>query len=66
MVAVEVDGWAWHSDPARFGRDRHRQNELVLGGWKVLRFTWHDLTHRPTKVIADIRAALDDRHLGRK
>lgn len=58
MVAVEVDGWAWHSDTVRFHRDRQRQNTLVLGGWTVLRFTWQDLTQRPDGVIADIRAAV--------
>jgi very-short-patch-repair endonuclease len=57
-VAVEVDGWAWHTDPERFRRDRQRQNALVLAGWTVLRFTWHDLTHRPTEMIAEVRAAL--------
>jgi very-short-patch-repair endonuclease len=57
-LAIEVDGWAFHSDPIRFRRDRHRQNDLVLRGWTVLRFTWHDLTHRPAVVINDIRTAL--------
>lgn len=40
-LAVEVDGWAWHSDVDRFAHDRRRQNALVLAGWTVLRFTWH-------------------------
>lgn len=57
-VAVEVDGWAHHSDAERFRHDRRRQNELVLAGWTVLRFTWDDLTHRPTAVLAAIHAAL--------
>jgi very-short-patch-repair endonuclease len=57
-VAIEVDGWAWHSDPARLRRDRRRQNSLVLSGWTVLRFTWYDLTQRPEVVIADILTAL--------
>lgn len=57
-IAIEVDGWAWHSDVARFRHDRQRQNALVLAGWTVLRFTWHDLTQRPATVIAEIRAAL--------
>jgi very-short-patch-repair endonuclease len=57
-LAVEVDGWAFHSDSIRFRHDPHRQNNLVLRGWTVLRFTWHDLTHRPAVVINDIRAAL--------
>jgi very-short-patch-repair endonuclease len=55
-VAIEVDGWAWHSDAGTFRRDRRRQNAVVLAGWTVLRFTWHDLTHSPDQVIAEIIA----------
>ncbi len=47
MVAVEVDGWAWHSGVQEFRADRRRQNALVLAGWTVLRFSWHDLMRRP-------------------
>jgi hypothetical protein len=57
-LVVELDGWAFHSDPARFQRDRTRQNRLVTAGWTVLRFTWADLHDRPEAVIATIRAAL--------
>ncbi len=58
-VAIEVDGWAWHSTADRFATDRRRQNAVVLAGWTVLRFTWHDLTSRPDAVIAEIRRALN-------
>lgn len=58
LLAIEVDGWAWHSDVDRFVRDRRRQNALLLAGWTVLRFTWHDLTCRPHAVLGQIRAAL--------
>ena len=57
-IAIEIDGWAWHSDVERFRHDRRRQNVLVLAGWTVLRFTWHDLTGRPDTVLAQIRAAV--------
>lgn len=60
-VAVEVDGWAWHSDARAFRNDRQRQNSLVLAGWTVLRFTWHDLSQRPERVITEIQAALSAR-----
>ncbi|MHA6796593.1 DUF559 domain-containing protein [Pseudonocardia bannensis] len=53
-VAIEVDGWAWHMDTERAGRDRRRQNALVRQGWTVLRYTWHDLTGRPRTVLAEI------------
>lgn len=57
-VAVEVDGWAWHVDVARFRGDRHEGNALVQAGWIVLRFTRHDLINRPHRVLAEIRAAV--------
>ncbi|MEP7020304.1 MAG: type IV toxin-antitoxin system AbiEi family antitoxin domain-containing protein [Pseudonocardiales bacterium] len=54
-IAIEVDGMAYHVDVDRFRRDRWRQNDLVSLGWKVLRFTWADLTDRPGYVLARIR-----------
>ena len=57
-VAIEIDGWAFHTDVDRFQRDRHRQNALQALGWTVLRFTWADLTTRPDYVVATIRAQL--------
>ncbi len=57
-LIVEVDGWAWHSTPDRFVRDRQRQNELIQAGWQVLRFTWFDLTERMVAVLDQIRTML--------
>lgn len=57
-LAIEVDGWAWHTGADRFRNDRHKGNALVRAGWRVLRFTWHDLTNRPGYVHAEILAAL--------
>jgi very-short-patch-repair endonuclease len=57
-LAIEVDGWAYHSDVERFRADRSKGNALVRAGWKLLRFTWHDLINRPRYVVAEIRAAL--------
>lgn len=58
LLALEVDGRAWHSAGDRFQRDRTRQNALVAGGWTVLRFTWDDLTERPDTVISTVRETL--------
>ncbi|GAA1480921.1 type IV toxin-antitoxin system AbiEi family antitoxin domain-containing protein [Gordonia sinesedis] len=57
-VAIEIDGFAFHSDAVAFQHDRRRQNDLVAAGWTVLRFTWHDLVDRPAYVITRIRAAV--------
>lgn len=58
MLAIEFDGWAWHSDVDRFRNDRRKGNALVAAGWTVLRFTWADLTQRPGHVVRQIRDAL--------
>jgi very-short-patch-repair endonuclease len=57
-VAIEVDGWAFHSDAEVFVGDRKRQNNIALLGWTVLRFTWLDLTEYPQRVIAEIEHAI--------
>ena len=57
-LAIEVDGYAYHSDDVAFQRDRTRQNALIAAGWQVLRFTWSDIVERPNHVIAQIRALL--------
>lgn len=62
-LALEVDGWAFHSDVDRFISDRRRQNMLVGLGWTVLRFTWVDLTQRPDLVARTIRQVLDSGEL---
>lgn len=60
-VAIEIDGWAFHSDHHAFQNDRARQNKLALGGWQVLRFTWLDITRHPERVLGQIRAAISAR-----
>lgn len=57
-VAVEVDGYRAHSSWDAFSGDRRRQNDLVLAGWTVQRFTWDDVRYRPAQVASAIRAAL--------
>jgi very-short-patch-repair endonuclease len=60
-VAIEIDGWAFHSDQAAFQNNRARQNRLALQGWQVLRFTWLDLTQSPERVLSQVRAATSAR-----
>lgn len=60
-IAIETDGWAFHSDQEDFQNDRVKQNELALLGWQVLRFTWLDLTEYPQRVVAEIGLAIQSR-----
>lgn len=58
-VAIEGDGFAFHSDREVFEHDRRRQNALVLAGWVVLRFTWRQIVREPAFVVEQVRSALD-------
>jgi very-short-patch-repair endonuclease len=53
-IAIELDGRAFHSDAEAFERDRERQNQLVLRGWTVLRFTWKQLLDEPGRIVQTV------------
>lgn len=55
-IAIELDGRI-HLDPDVYERDLPRQNDLILEGWTVLRFTWRRLQERPESIVAEVRAA---------
>lgn len=57
-LVVEADGFAFHSDRAAYRADRRRLNELERLGWRVLRFSWEDVTERPDTVVALVRECL--------
>ncbi|WP_161606193.1 DUF559 domain-containing protein [Microlunatus speluncae] len=57
-VVVEIDGRG-HADPQQFAWDRIRQNDLVLDGWLVLRFTWSMITETPEAVVVAVIKALE-------
>jgi hypothetical protein len=57
-LVVEADGFEHHSDREDYRRDRQRLNQLVSLGWRVLRFSWEDVVHRPAYVVALVRTCL--------
>ena len=57
-VIVECDGRRWHTTMEAFESDRRRDNLAQLNGWRVLRFTWSDLTETPARVLYQIAQAL--------
>ena len=59
-LVVEFDGG---NHRERLVGDDRRQNELVNGGFTVLRFTSADLRNRPEIVVAQVRGALDSARL---
>jgi very-short-patch-repair endonuclease len=49
-LIVETDGRGTHATPYAFERDRHRDLELTLAGWQVIRITWRQLTEEPERI----------------
>jgi hypothetical protein len=56
-IAIELDG-AVHLRSDVRERDLPRQNDLVLEGWVVLRFTWQRFADRPDRLVAEVREAI--------
>jgi very-short-patch-repair endonuclease len=57
-VLLEADGYAWHSTPEAFERDRARLSALTARGYRVLQWTWLALQQRPEHLVAELRRAL--------
>jgi very-short-patch-repair endonuclease len=56
-IAIECDGDVHLRSDVR-ERDLPRQNDLVLSGWTVLRFSRARVWTRPESIVAEVRAAL--------
>jgi very-short-patch-repair endonuclease len=67
-LIVEVDGYAYHRSPSSFEADRERDATLTAAGWRVLRFTWAQVTRRPGWVARAVFSALsvDAAHADRR
>jgi very-short-patch-repair endonuclease len=57
-LAVETDGYAYHSTPSAFAADRLRDQHLTLAGYTVLRFTHQQVTRTPEAVANRLRRVL--------
>ncbi len=57
-LAIEWDSRRWHTQAEAFERDRYRDREAVVHGWRVLRFTWDDVQTRPEHVLETLWAVL--------
>ena len=54
-LIVETDGFNVHRTRAAFTRDRRRDRCLSLAGWRVIRFTWQEVTNEPRHVTEVVR-----------
>jgi hypothetical protein len=57
-LVVELDSWEHHGDRAAFERDRARDPELLLAGYRTIRITHRRLDHEARQIAEQIRALL--------
>lgn len=57
-LVVELDGRRFHSTARDFERDRIKDADLVLAGYRVLRITWQRLRDHPGAELARLRHLL--------
>jgi very-short-patch-repair endonuclease len=56
-LAIEVDGYRWHSGRAGWEHDLERRNKLTAIGWRVIHVTSSDLEHRFDNIVRVIAEA---------
>lgn len=57
-LIAETDGAATHLTPTAFEADRRRDAHLQTAGYRVLRFTWRQVTEWPRETAAILGSAL--------
>jgi very-short-patch-repair endonuclease len=57
-LIAETDGWRYHRGRQAAEDDQRRQRALERLGFRVLRFTYRQVTQEPTQVASAIRKAL--------
>jgi predicted transcriptional regulator of viral defense system len=54
-LAIETDGNETHGTRQAFERDRLRDQQLAVAGFRVVRFTWRQVEDEPDRVAATVR-----------
>lgn len=63
-LAIQIDGFAFHSSPADRRRDLRQDARLILRGYTVLRFDYVQILFEPAYVVDAVRLAMaQGRHL---
>jgi very-short-patch-repair endonuclease len=64
VLAVEIDGYAFHHDRSAFEADRRRDADLAAHGIQAIRITWRQITDEPEASLVRLVQALAERARG--
>lgn len=59
-LVLECNSKRWHDDPADYVDYNDKASIPGKLGWTIIFITWDEVMKRPDKLVADIRAALQD------
>jgi hypothetical protein len=57
-LIVELDGHRTHDRPAAIENDRRREMRLRRAGFRIIRYTWNQVTRSPELLVAELRSEL--------
>ena len=57
-VAIEAEGYRWHSGRLKWEHDLARRNAITARGWRLIHVTWADLHERKDETVAAIARAI--------
>jgi very-short-patch-repair endonuclease len=60
-LAIEFDGFAWHSSPERKRRSERRRRRIGRANWLVLAYDWVEVTYEGEAVAKEILATRRER-----
>ena len=60
-LAIEHDGFAYHSDRGAYRKDRLRRNAIERAGWALLELTYEDVLYNRSRSADLIFATLQGR-----
>jgi very-short-patch-repair endonuclease len=58
-LIVELDSWEFHAHRAAFEKDRDRDTDHLLAGYRTIRVTHRRLSDEPERLAAQVRALLN-------
>lgn len=63
QVAIEIDGYEWHSSKEKFQHDRQRDRIAMKYNWLVVRLAAVDVLKHPVKSVQEVYAIITGRPL---
>lgn len=57
-IGIELDGYAWHSTREAFTKDRERQRNLELDGWRLIRFSGAEINANADRCVTQAAALI--------